>query len=66
MLKKLGVTGKALLVDLAVDDKLSRSVRNMPGVAYVAGGRVTARDVMNAGRVVTTRAALERLQEVLS
>jgi large subunit ribosomal protein L4 len=66
MLKTLGVTGKAVLIDLAVDDRLLRSVRNMPGVAYVPSGRVTARDVMNAARVVTTKSALEKLQEILS
>jgi large subunit ribosomal protein L4 len=66
MLKSLGVTGKAVLIDLAVDDKLLRSVRNMPGVAYVPSGRVTARDIMNAARVVTTKGALEKLQEILS
>jgi large subunit ribosomal protein L4 len=66
MLKRLGVTGKAILIDLALDDKLMRSVRNMPGVAYIPSGRVTARDIMNAARVVTTKDALEKLQEVLS
>jgi large subunit ribosomal protein L4 len=66
MLKTLGVTGKAVLIDVAVDDRLLRSVRNIPGVACVASGRVTARDIMNAARVVTTKSALEKLQEILS
>jgi len=66
MLKTLGVTGKAVLIDLALDENLSRSVRNMPGVVYVPSARVTARDVMNAARVVTTKGALERLQEALA
>jgi len=55
-----------VLVDVAVDDKLAKSVRNIPGVTFVASGRVTARDVANAQRVVVTRSALEKLQEVLS
>jgi large subunit ribosomal protein L4 len=66
MLKKLGVGGKAVLIDLALDENLSRSVRNIPGVTYVPSGRVTARDVMIAERVVTTKGALERLQEALA
>ena len=66
MLKRLGVDGKAVLVDVAVDEKLQRSVRNIPGVVLVASARVTARDVMNAGRVVATKAALEKLQEALA
>src|SRR5947209_3189006 len=32
LLAGLGVTGKAVLIDVAADDKLSRSVRNIPGV----------------------------------
>src|SRR5471030_2369626 len=33
MLARLGVTGKVVLVDVAADEKLSRSVRNIPGVS---------------------------------
>ena len=65
LLKRLGVEGKAVLVDLTVDDKLSRSVRNIPGVALVSSARLTARSVINAGRVVATRGAIEKLQEAL-
>ena len=36
MLKRLGITGKVVLVDVAADEKLSRSVRNIPGVSLVA------------------------------
>jgi large subunit ribosomal protein L4 len=66
MLKKLGVDGKAVLIDVKPDQNLARSVRNLPGIHLVPSARVTARDVMNAGRVVTTKSALEQLQEVLS
>ena len=66
LLKRLGVTGKAVLVDVAVDDNLSRSVRNIPGVSLVASGRLTARSVIDAGRVVATKSALEKLQEALA
>ncbi|MES1255385.1 MAG: 50S ribosomal protein L4 [Acidobacteriota bacterium] len=66
LLKRLGISGKAVLVDVAVDEKLSRSVRNIPGVHLVTSGRLTARDVIGAGRVVATRGAIEKLQEVLS
>ena len=66
MLRRLGVTGKAVLVDVAVDEKLSRSLRNIPGVAFVPSARLTARDVIHAGRVVATQGALEKLQEALA
>jgi large subunit ribosomal protein L4 len=65
MLKALGAGGKAVLIDIALDEKLARSVRNIPGVQFVTSARVTARDVMNAERVVATRSALEKLQETL-
>jgi large subunit ribosomal protein L4 len=65
-LKRLGVSGKAVLVDVAVDDNLSRSVRNLPGVSLVASARLTARSVIDAGRVVATKGAIEKLQETLS
>jgi large subunit ribosomal protein L4 len=66
LLKRLGVSGKAVLVDVAVDEKLSRSVRNIPGVLLVASARLTAREVIGASRVVATKGAIEKLQEVLS
>ena len=66
MLKRLGITGKAVLVDVAADEKLSRSVRNIPGVSLVPSARLTAREVIGAGRVVATKGALEKLQEALA
>jgi large subunit ribosomal protein L4 len=65
MLKALGVSGKAVLIDVAVDDRLAKSVRNIPGVALLASNRVTARDVADADRVLATRGAIEKLQEAL-
>ena len=66
LLKTLGCDGKAVLVDLGVDEKLSRSLRNIRGVSFVASTKLTARAVINAGRVVATKGALEKLQEVLA
>jgi large subunit ribosomal protein L4 len=65
MLAKLGIDGKALLIDVKPEDKLLLSVRNIEGVRLVASNRVSARDVMNTRTVVLTRAALEKLQEAL-
>jgi large subunit ribosomal protein L4 len=65
MLKRLGVTGKALLVDVKPEDRLVLSVRNIEGVQLLASNRISARDVMDTRRVVLTRAALEKLQEAL-
>jgi large subunit ribosomal protein L4 len=65
MLRRLGIDGKALLVDVKPEDKLSLSVRNIEGVRVLPSNRVSARDVMNTRRVVLTQAALEKLQEAL-
>jgi large subunit ribosomal protein L4 len=65
MLQRLGIDRKALLVDVKPGDKLALSVRNIEGVRLLPSNQVSARDVMNAHRVVVTQAAIEKLQEVL-
>ena len=65
MLQRLGIDGKALLVDVKPEDKLALSVRNIEGVRLLASNRVSARDVVDTRRVVVTRAALEKLQDAL-
>jgi large subunit ribosomal protein L4 len=65
MLKRLGVDGKALLVDVKPEDTLALSVRNIAGVKLLPSNRINARDVLNSRRVVVTQAALEKLQEAL-
>jgi large subunit ribosomal protein L4 len=66
LLAKLGAIGKAVLIDVVPDDNLAKSLRNLPGVSFVASQRVTARDVVGARRVIATRAAIEKLQEALA
>ena len=66
LLTRLGVSGKAVLVDVVLDENLERSVRNLRGIALVQSRRLTARDVMDAAQVVATRGALEKLQEALA
>ena len=65
MLRRLGADGKTLLVDVKPEDKLALSVRNIEGVRLMASNRIVARDVAGTRRLVLTRAALEKLQEVL-
>jgi len=64
-LKRLGATRKTLVVDVKLDDNFNLSARNIAGVRLVVSGRLTARDVMDTTRIIATRAAMERLQEVL-
>jgi len=64
LLQRLGAGGKALLIDVQPDEKLGIAVRNIPGVQFLASARVGARDVMNASRVIVTKAAVEKLQDL--
>src|SRR5687767_782335 len=66
MLRTLGAEGKTLLIDVTPDDKLALAVRNLAGVRLVPAGHVSARDVMDATRVIATRTSVERLQEALA
>jgi large subunit ribosomal protein L4 len=65
MLKKLGTSGKTLVIDVANDEAFSQAARNIAGLRMVPSNRVTARDVIDTNYVVATRAALEKLQESL-
>lgn len=65
LLEGLGANGKTLLVDVKPNENLLRSVRNLPAITIVATQSLTARDVVAAPRLVVTKAAIERLQEVL-
>jgi large subunit ribosomal protein L4 len=65
MLRRLGATGKTLLIDVQPDEGFTVSARNIVGVKVVGSGRVTARDIMDTTRVVATKDALEKLQEAL-
>ena len=65
LLGRLGATGRTLVIDVQPDANFSASVRNIAGVKVVASGRLTPRDLAHTGRVLATRAAIERLQEVL-
>jgi large subunit ribosomal protein L4 len=65
LLKRLGASGKTLLIDVTPEEGFVVSARNIAGVKLVSSNRVTARDVIDTTRVVATRGALEKLQEAL-
>jgi large subunit ribosomal protein L4 len=66
MLKKLGATGKTLIIDVVPEEAFALTARNIAGLSLVATSRVTARDVMDTGKIIATRAAIEKLQESLA
>ena len=65
MLKRLGATGKTLVIDVKPDDGFAVSARNIAGVKLVSSARLTARDVIDTTKIVATREALEQLKESL-
>ena len=65
MFGRLGITGKTLVIDVALEEGFALSARNIAGVRIVQSSRVTARDVMDTAHVVATKDALEKLQEAL-
>ena len=65
MLKRLGATGKTLIIDVTPQDGFALSARNIAGVTLVPSARVTARDVMDTTQMIATREAIEKLQESL-
>ena len=65
LLDRLDVASKALLVDVRPDSNLALAVRNIGDVRLVATSRLGARDVVDARQLVMTRAAVERLTQVL-
>jgi large subunit ribosomal protein L4 len=66
MLVRLGVAGKALVVDHEPPDALVLSGRNLPGVRVVADSHLTAYDVMDCKHLVLTPEALDKLEERLA
>jgi large subunit ribosomal protein L4 len=66
LLRRLGAIGRTVVVDVKPSDDLALAVRNLDRTHLVASGRVTARDLAGAQRIIVTRAAIERWQEVLS
>ena len=65
LLQTLGATSRTLIVDVHPDDKLILSTRNIVGVTLRPSNQVSARDVIQSTRIIATRAAMERLAEVL-
>ena len=66
LLGKLGIAGKALLVDSEPIDALVLSGRNMPGVKVLDASHVTVYDVLDCETVVVSQEGLKKLEERLA
>ncbi len=65
-LAKLGVQGKALLVDRHENDNLALAARNIPNLKAVDALAVNVYDVVDRAQVVVSESALLRIVEMLS
>jgi len=60
----LDAYGRTLLVLDSITDEIKKSTRNIPGVELRMSPGISVRDVLNAEKIIMTRAAVERIEEV--
>jgi large subunit ribosomal protein L4 len=65
-LAKLGIEGKALVVDAKGNENLVRAARNNPRVTTLDPLGLNVYDALNAGTIVLTEESLRAVSEVLS
>lgn len=66
ILDKLGLgEGRVLIVIDGADERVERSARNLPGVSVLRAEGLNVYDVLRHGKLLLTRAAVERIQQRL-
>ena len=63
---KIGVEGKALVIDSIENTNAVLATRNNPKVRFVDASEINVYDVVNSRYIVLSQAALDRLTEALS
>lgn len=66
ILNNLKVDRKALVVTANYEDNVALSARNIPGVKFVAADGINVRDVLVHDKLIITKEAVEKVQEVLA
>ncbi|OCA81021.1 50S ribosomal protein L4 [Bacillus sp. FJAT-27225] len=66
VLKGLSVEKKALVVTADLDENVALSARNLPGVTVVTANGINVLDVLNHDKLIITKAAVEKVEEVLA
>ncbi len=64
MLKALGADGKALIVMPAVDEKVIKSTRNIPGVKTTLVNTLNVYDILNCDKFIVVTDAVAKIEEV--
>jgi large subunit ribosomal protein L4 len=65
-LNRFEAFGRTVVVVESISEELRKSSRNIPGVELRVSPGVSVRDVMNADKIIITRAGAEKLQEVFA
>ena len=66
ILKNLKVDRKALVVAADYDDNVALSIRNLPNVKFVAADGINVLDVMVYDKLIITKDAVQKVEEVLA
>ncbi|PLT35336.1 50S ribosomal protein L4 [Bacillus sp. V5-8f] len=66
VLKGLSVDTKALIVTDGLDEKVALSARNIPGVTVVEADGLNVLDVVSHNKLIMTKSAVEKVEEVLA
>ncbi|MEH7413892.1 50S ribosomal protein L4 [Neobacillus drentensis] len=62
----LSVEKKALIVTADLDENVALSARNIPGVTVVTADGINVLDVVGHDKLIMTKAAVEKVEEVLA
>lgn len=66
VLNGLSVAKKALIVTADLEENVALSARNIPGVTVVTANSVNVLDVVSHEKLIMTKAAVEKVEEVLA
>ncbi|RIW29989.1 50S ribosomal protein L4 [Bacillus salacetis] len=66
VLKNLSVNAKTLVVTEGSEDNVALSARNIPGITVVAANGISVLDVVAHDKLIITKAAVEKVEEVLA
>lgn len=66
VLTGLSVDKKALIVTADLDENVALSARNIPGVTVVTANGISVLDVVSHDKLIMTKAAVEKVEEVLA
>ncbi|MGZ7445855.1 50S ribosomal protein L4 [Paenibacillus sp. TH7-28] len=66
ILNNLKVDRKALVVAPSYDDNVALSARNIPGVKFVAADGINVLDVLTHDKLIITKEAVQKVEEVLA